>query len=111
MKISLTYVCVLFWMAFASGQRADVVFPLSVGGTPGGEADLVTARAYGPGGRMEREWLPLVAEGNEGGFVAAPLPLSGWGHLGAEEAPHAFASTEYEDSPLDRPLRETGPGH
>lgn len=83
---------------------------IGVKAAPGGKADIIIPRTYGPGGRTEREFLPFYRVGNNGGFVQDPLNPANWEFLGEGEGPHAMTINTWENSPIDRIVRTVGPG-
>ena len=83
---------------------------VQVKGSPDGTSDLVQPYSYGKLGRTERTYLPYAKANNNGAFVNDPLNTSHWNAYGATDAAYAFTKTEYDNSPLNRIIRQTGPG-
>ena len=83
---------------------------IQVGGVPGGTGDIILRHVYGVLGRVEREYLPYNKTGNNGAFDPDVADTSNWDIYGLTEAPYAFTRTEYDNSPLDRVVKQTGPG-
>lgn len=83
---------------------------IQVLGSPVGSSDLIIPHEYGIFGQIEKEYLPYVKEGNNGAFDVNMLVPSHWNIYGTEEQNYAFTHTQYEDSPLTRVARKTGPG-
>ena len=83
---------------------------VQVKGSPNGTSDLVQPYSYGKMGRTERTYLPYAKAGNNGAFVNNPLNASHWNTYGTTDAAYAFTKTEYDNSPLNRVIRQTGPG-
>lgn len=61
-------------------------------------------------GRVEREYVPYASEDNHGGFVSGALSSSRWNMFGVAESGYMYTLTEYDNSPLDRVVKQTGPG-
>ena len=83
---------------------------VQVKGSPDGTSDLVQPYSYGKLGRTERTYLPYAKANNNGTFVNDPLNTSHWNAYGVTDAAYAFTKTEYDNSPLNRIIRQTGPG-
>ena len=83
---------------------------VQVKGSPNGTSDLVQPYSYGKMGRTERTFLPYAKANNNGAFVANPLNAAHWNAYGTADAAYAFTKTEYDNSPLNRVIRQTGPG-
>ena len=83
---------------------------VQVKGSPDGTSDLVQPYSYGKMGRTERTFLPYAKANNNGAFVANPLNTSHWNAYGTTDAAYAFTKTEYDNSPLNRVISQTGPG-
>ena len=83
---------------------------VQVKGSPDGTGDLVQPYSYGKMGRTERTFLPYAKANNNGAFVANPLNAAHWNAYGTADAAYAFTKTEYDNSPLNRVVRQTGPG-
>ena len=83
---------------------------IQVNGSPGGTGDIVKPYRYGVLGRVEREHVPYALEGNHGGFVTGTLLPSRWAMFGPGDAPYMYTLIEYDGSPLDRVVKQTGPG-
>ena len=83
---------------------------VQVKGSPDGTSDLVQPYSYGKMGRTERTFLPYAKANNNGAFVANPLNAANWNAYGTTDAAYAFTKTEYDNSPLNRVIRQTGPG-
>ncbi|WP_065220585.1 MULTISPECIES: RHS repeat domain-containing protein [Butyricimonas] len=83
---------------------------IQVGGSPGGTADIIRPYVYGVQGRVEKEYLPYNKEGNNGAFDKNVMATSNWNIYGATDAPYAFTKVDFDNSPLDRIVKKTGPG-
>ena len=83
---------------------------IQVHASPGGTGDIVKPYHYGVSGRAEREYVPYASKDNHGGFVAGALSSSRWNMFGATEAGYMYTLTEFDNSPLDRVVKQTGPG-
>ncbi|MBO5741198.1 MAG: hypothetical protein J6R54_04365, partial [Bacteroidaceae bacterium] len=83
---------------------------VQVKGSPDGTSDLVQPYSYGKMGRTERTFLPYAKANNNGAFVANPLNAAHWNAYGTADAAYALTKTEYDNSPLNRVIRQTGPG-
>jgi len=83
---------------------------VQVKGSPDGTSDLVQPYSYGKLGRTERTYLPYAKANNHGAFVTNPLDASHWNAYGTTDAAYAYTKTEYDNSPLNRVIRQTGPG-
>ena len=83
---------------------------IQVNGSPGGSGDLIIPYVYGVHGRVEKEYLPYAKVGNNGAFDNNSLLPSNWLVHGSSDAPFAFTLSEYDNSPLDRIVKRTGPG-
>ena len=72
------------------------------------KSDLVTYQEYDPVGRESNVWLPTAKAGNNGAFVplanVTQLANSQYGDL------RPFSEPVYEASPLNRVIRQYGPG-
>ena len=75
--------------------------------TPSG-ADLVTGVTYDAFGRQSQQWLPAVAQGNNGAYV--PDYQSKATSYSAYSEGNPYAQTNYEPSPLNRVTEQYGPG-
>ena len=71
------------------------------------KADLVSLLEYDAFGRESNAWLPGVAAGNNGAFIADPKAKIKASY-GNDTNP--YARTDYEASPLNRPEKQFGPG-
>ncbi|WP_292267562.1 DUF6443 domain-containing protein [Butyricimonas sp.] len=83
---------------------------VSVGASPGGNGDLILPRVYGVGGRLEKEYLPYPKNSNHGEYDENAFAGGNWNVLGADDKAYAFTLSGYDDSPLDRVVKKTGPG-
>ena len=83
---------------------------VQVNASPDGSSDLVQPYVYGRGGRVEKSFLPYPALGNCGNFDGGFSNVSNWSVYGAAEQSNAFSLTEYDGSPLNRVVKQTGPG-
>ena len=81
-----------------------------IGASPSGTGDLVFPYEYGMMGRIERTYLPYEKEGNWGAYVRDACAISNWDIYGTFDAAYAFTKTEYDNSPLDRVVKQTGVG-
>ena len=71
------------------------------------KADLVSLREYDAFGRESNAWLPGVASGNNGAFIADPRDKIKASY--ANDA-NPYSRIDYEASPLNRPEKQFGPG-
>ena len=71
------------------------------------KADLVSLLEYDAFGRESNVWLPGVASGNNGAFIANPKAAIKASY-GNDANP--YARTDYEASPLNRVEKQFGPG-
>lgn len=83
---------------------------IAIKATPDGMADIITPYVYGVLGRTEREYLPYARTGNQGGYHSDLTNGNNWSIYGSEDKNYAYTVTEYDNSPLDRPVKQTGPG-
>jgi len=83
---------------------------IQVHASPGNTHDIVKPYHYGVLGRVEREYVPYASEDNHGGFVSGALSSSRWNMFGVAESGYMYTLTEYDNSPLDRVVKQTGPG-
>ena len=83
---------------------------IQVNASPGNTSDIVKACRYGVLGRVEREHVPYALEGNHGGFVRDALSPARWKMFGESESGYMYTLTGYDNSPLDRVVKRTGPG-
>ena len=81
---------------------------IQIGGSPGGNADLVLSYTYNMMGQVEKEYLPYAKTGNNGAFDK--FSPERWSVYGTGEQAYAYNLTQYEDSPLMRVSRKMGPG-
>ena len=75
--------------------------------TPNG-SDLVSGVTYDAFGRESQQWLPVVAQGNNGAYVSNYQTLAVGQSAYSEGNPYNL--TEYEPSPLNRVTKQYGPG-
>ena len=75
-----------------------------------GTCDIVKPYHYGVLGRAEREYIPYASKDNHGGFITGALSSSRWNMFGVAEAAYMYTLTEYDNSPLERVVKQTGPG-
>ena len=78
---------------------------VQVGITPDGE-DLVTLQEYDSFGRETRQWIPTPVSGR-GGYVSDFTSQATSKHSDS----NPYNETVYENSPLNRVIRQTGPGN
>mgnify|MGYP000479945629 CR=1 FL=1 len=72
--------------------------------------DLATLTEYDMYGRVEKSWLQAELMNNNGGYVLPETLKAGIKVLNSnDQAPYSL--TEYEPSPLDRPVCEYGAGY
>ena len=83
---------------------------IQVHGAPDGQKDLIRPYRYGVMGQVEKEFIPYARQANNGAFHTDAFNAANWNGYGADDAPYAFTLCEYEDSPLSRLIRQTGPG-
>ena len=83
---------------------------IQVNASPGNTSDIVQVYRYGVQGRVEMEHVPYALAGNHGGFVRDALSSSRWNMFGESEAVYMYTLTGYDNSPLDRVVKRTGPG-
>lgn len=76
--------------------------------TPTG-SDLMTLQEYDPFGRESKAWLPVKKNGNNGLYIASS-EISNLSKKLYDNDPRGFAEPEYEASPLNRILKQYGPG-
>ena len=81
-----------------------------VNASPQAGSDIIQPYMYGKLGREERTYLPYAKSNNAGKPDATPFSPSNWAILGNDDKAFAFKTTEYDDSPLDRIVKITGPG-
>ena len=86
---------------------------IQVAGSPLGY-DVVTPVKYDVFGRQVRKFLPYsLTSANSGSFVASDSTAQSsyfTGLFGSTDGTNAFAKTEFEPSPLNRPLKQGAPG-
>ena len=71
--------------------------------------DLISLRQYDGFGRESKAWLPLPLSGNNGMYVeGAGLPGAVTSFYGGDT--HPFSEPVYEPSPLNRVVKQFGPG-
>ena len=83
---------------------------IQVNASPGNTSDIVQVYRYGVQGRVEMDHVPYALAGNHGGFVRDALSSSRWNMFGESEAGYMYTLTGYDNSPLDRVVKRTGPG-
>ena len=83
---------------------------IQVNASPGNTCDIVKVYRYGLQGRVEMEHAPYALEGNHGGFVRDALSPARWQVFGESESGYMYTLTGYDNSPLDRVVKRTGPG-
>lgn len=83
---------------------------IQVDGSAGTQSDLVTPHVYAAFGQEEKKYLPFVKQHNSGAFVTDALNVTNWNTYGTDEMAYAFSQTDYEASPLNRILKQTGEG-
>ena len=83
---------------------------IQVNGSPGGTADIILPYVYGVQGRVEKEYLPYSKTGNDGAYDENATSVSNWNIYGTGEAAYAFTKTDYDNSALNRKLKQTGAG-
>ena len=83
---------------------------IQVDGSAGTQSDLVTPHVYAAFGQEEKKYLPFVKQHNSGAFVTDALNVTNWNTYGTDEMAYAFSKTDYEASPLNRILKQTGEG-
>ena len=86
-----------------------------------GSKDIVTIATYDDFGRQEKAWLPMAAPGVSGSYRTGDMETStkqyyknyyGADFLGVTTANvNAFSETEFEQSPLNRTLKQAAPGY
>ncbi|MEM9859238.1 MAG: DUF6443 domain-containing protein [Bacteroidota bacterium] len=77
--------------------------------------DIITPITYDGAGRQTRQYLPLPLQNNNGFFQPindALTAQSGYytSLYGTNDGDHAYAETQFEASPLNRPLKQGAPG-
>jgi len=101
--------CVVTDASYLDGL-GRVVQEVAVGASPSG-ADIVTPARHGAFGREEKSYLPFVKANNGGAFVPNAFSASNWiASHGETEAAYTCSETFYDDSPLNRKLRQVGAG-
>ncbi|MCD8177590.1 MAG: DUF6443 domain-containing protein, partial [Tannerellaceae bacterium] len=75
--------------------------------TPSGK-DLASFTEYDTYGRVEKEWLPAVVGVSTGAFQSLSSLQSSSKSINADDSP--YSSYTYEQSPLNRVQKESGPG-
>uniref|UniRef100_UPI003FF10406 DUF6443 domain-containing protein n=1 Tax=Phocaeicola sp. TaxID=2773926 RepID=UPI003FF10406 len=83
---------------------------IQVDGSASTQSDLVTPHVYAAFGQEEKKYLPFVKKHNSGAFVTDALNVINWNTYGTDEMAYAFSQTDYEASPLNRILKQTGEG-
>ena len=83
---------------------------IQVAGSPSGTSDLLVPHEYATLGQVEKEYLPYVKAGNNGAFDDNMFESSHWNIYGTEEQNYAFSRIQYENSPLERVVKQIGPG-
>ena len=83
---------------------------IQVNGSASTQSDLVTPHVYAAFGQEEKKYLPFVKQHNSGAFVTDALNVTNWNTYGTDEMAYAFSQTDYEASPLNRILKQTGEG-
>jgi len=74
---------------------------------PSGE-DMITALEYDALGRLSKNWLPAVVQGNNGAFYPGYASHAIASNLNDAKP---FSTTGYEASPLNRVISQAGPGN
>lgn len=74
--------------------------------------DMVQPIEYDQFGREKRKYLPYTLNSsNNGGYVNSEVSSSRWNtHYGSVESSYAFSEVEFENSPLNRVLKQGAPG-
>ena len=83
---------------------------IAVQGAPGKVSDIVMPYVYDVFGCVEREYLPYARLGTPGEYDANALAGSNWNVYGNVDAAYCFTLNEYDNSPLNRVVKQTGPG-
>ena len=83
---------------------------IQVSGSPDGKGDIVLPYHHGLQGRIERMYLPYTKSDNQGKYIENAFSSSNWNVYGVSDAPYAFTSTIYDNSPINRIVKQTGPG-
>lgn len=73
-------------------------------------SDIIIPYVYGQQGRIEKEYLPYAKNRNNGGYDVNYANTANWNIYGATEAAYAFKKIEYDNSSLNRTIKETGSG-
>ncbi|NDV79995.1 DUF6443 domain-containing protein [Dysgonomonas sp. 511] len=80
---------------------------IQMNATPSG-GDLISSIEYDVFGRESKQWLPVSLSGNNGASISNQN-ISEFAR-GQYEDLNAYSQIIYEDSPLNRPLQQYGPG-
>ncbi|WP_270487173.1 RHS repeat domain-containing protein [Butyricimonas synergistica] len=73
-------------------------------------SDIIIPYVYGPQGRIEKEYLPYAKSRNNGAYDANYMNTANWNIYGETEAACAFKKIEYDNSSLDRIIKQIGSG-
>ncbi len=73
-------------------------------------SDIIIPSVYGQQGWIEKEYLPYAKTGNNGAYDVNQASTANWNIYGTTEAAYAFKKIEYDNSPLNRIVKETGSG-
>ncbi len=74
---------------------------------PAGE-DMIAALEYDVLGRLSKNWLPAVVQGNNGAFYPGYAAQAAASNMNDAKP---FSTTGYEASPLNRVISQSGPGN
>ena len=80
----------------------------------GTKKDIVTQMTYDDFGRMEKEWLPTPMDIGEFSTIKTGVESAILGHYATdkyENTNNPFSEKEFEDSPLNRILKQAAPGN
>lgn len=112
------YVKVTTATSLSGGSRATVIYyddlgreeqTVMVGGSPAG-GSIVSAKEYDEYGRVARSWLQGAVSGNTTGSYVGLGTLEGCVTSSNDNDAKPYSLTQYEASPLNRPVAQYGPG-
>ncbi|WP_099293145.1 MULTISPECIES: RHS repeat domain-containing protein [unclassified Butyricimonas] len=72
--------------------------------------DIITPKRYGVHGREERSYLPYARVGNNGPYDFDKFAPANWLQVEVAEREYVYTETRYDNSPLNRVVKQTGPG-
>ena len=82
---------------------------MMVNASPDKKSDIFATTRYGAFGKEQRKYLPYALTNNGGAIPTNLYTTEHWNLYGTDKE-YAYSEIEYETSPLNRPLKQTGAG-